>query len=169
MKRIGMMLFVFVCLYTLLPGQSIAQPYSNSISANPIGLAFGVLNATYENKLSPTNSFTIFGLYYGYTDWAAFGVGGSYRWYLDINEGKRPIEGLSVGPMAEFGFWSWSGPSYITNDGGASFAIGGEVAYKWVFNKFVVEPIVRLSIPVVKIHGLTYHSFGGGVNLGYAW
>lgn len=145
------------------------EVYSNSISANPVGLAFGILNATYETQLSPQNSLTISGYYYSWAvDWAAYGIGGSYRWYIVKEQGKRIIEGFSFGPMAAFSFWSKRGTG--TTDGGATLSIGIEGAYKWVFGGFVVEPILTLSFPVSRFSGApTYQSYGLGVNLGYAW
>ncbi len=143
--------------------------YSNAISANPLGLAFGILNATYETLLSPQNSLTISGYYYSWAvDWAAYGLGGSYRWYIVKEQSKRIIEGFSFGPMASFSFWSWRGIG--TADGGATLSIGIEGAYKWVFGGFVVEPILTISFPVSRFSGApSYQSYGLGVNLGYAW
>ena len=169
MKKIIAIAFLVVLTLSALPNRTQAQAYSKSIGADPLGLAFGLFNATFESKISSTNSFTLFGSYWTYVDWSAYGFGGSYRWYFDLNDGKRPITGLSAGPFASVGFWTWGGPSYIDYSGGTSFAIGGEVAYKWVFGGFVVEPILRLALPVSKVNGLNYTSFGLGCTLGYAW
>ncbi|MGA2297257.1 MAG: hypothetical protein ABSG15_06905 [FCB group bacterium] len=148
-----------------------AQRYSHSISANPIGLVFGIFNATYEQQTAPINSFTVFGNYWSVLDWSAYGFGGSYRWYPHLFEdGKKPLEGFSVGPRADIGFWSWTGFGSYSGYGGTSIAIGGEAAYKWVFGGFVVEPIIVLEINVSKVVGYTnYNAFAGGCNLGYAW
>jgi len=153
-----------------------AQSYSKSISANPIGLAFGLFNATFESRIGANNSFTIGGYYFSFaTNWKAYGFGGSYRWYFDLNDGKRPLQGLSAGPAILFGFWSYDHPSYdpygvySNYDGGTTVAVGGEVAYKWVFGGFVVEPIFTLNFAVASVSGLTYQPYGLGVNLGYAW
>ena len=167
-------LFVVLIIATLalsLPSKGVyAQSYNNAISANPIGLAFGMLNATYESRLSAVNTFTISGYYWKIVDWTAFGFGGSYRWYLKLlQDNKKPIEGLSAGPALAIGFWKWDGPYGSTLDGGTSIAIGGEVAYKWVFDGFVVEPIITIMFNAASITGLTYDPFRGGVNLGYAW
>lgn len=167
--KIAIILFVIITCSNSLFSQQ--RRYSQSISANPIGLAFGVLNATYEQKLDPVNTFTINGYYWAITDWNAFGIGGSYRWYLKIiDDNKHIIEGLSVGPLVAIGFWSWKGSSLYKDYGGVSFAIGGELAYKWIFDGFVVEPMINLTFNVNKIEGLsTYNPFSAGINLGYAW
>jgi hypothetical protein len=144
--------------------------YSHTISANPILLAFSILNVTYEHQVSPINSFTIFGQYFSVVDWAAYGVGGSYRWYPKLfDDGKRALEGFGVGPAAALSFWSWEGYTGYTDYGGTLFEIGGEASYKWVWGGFALEPIVRLMIPVTKITGYSAGAFGAGVNLGYAW
>ncbi|MBI5325257.1 MAG: hypothetical protein HZB41_08310 [Ignavibacteriae bacterium] len=154
-----------------IPTKSTYAQYNNAISANPIGLAFGLFNATYETRVSANNSFTVSGYYWKLLDWTAFGFGGSYRWYLKLlTDNKKPLEGLSAGPAIALGFWKWDGPyGSLVYDGGTSIAIGGEVAYKWVFDGFVVEPIINIMFNVASLSGLTYQPFGAGVNLGYAW
>ncbi len=176
--RTSIILALAVVLLALPAGNMKAQEksglnYGHVISANPIGLALGIFNATYEHRLSKTNSLTVSGYFYSYaSSWAAYGVGGSYRWYLNVFEdGKKPIEGLSVGPAAVISFWSydWDGYGNSPYDGGTSIAIGGEAAYKWIFGSFSVEPLFQLLISLVDISGLSYQSWGLGVNLGYAW
>lgn len=144
--------------------------YNQSISANPLGLVFGVLNATYEQQIAPKNSFTISGAYLTYNDWVAGSIGGSYRFYL-LQEDVRAIQGFSFGPWAQLAFWSWNGPSTYSYEGGSVFYIGAEAAYKWVFQGgFMVEPLLQLRFGVNKLEGLGgFSSYGLGVNLGYAW
>ncbi|MFA6571662.1 MAG: hypothetical protein WCT77_10580, partial [Bacteroidota bacterium] len=129
-----------------------AQKYTHAISANPIGLVFGLFNATYEQQVAPINSFTINGYYWSIVDWAAYGIGGSYRWYPKLfDDGKRPLEGFSCGPLVQIGFWKWNGWGTYSDYGGVSFAIGGEAAYKWVFGGFVVEPSINLVFNLSKV------------------
>lgn len=165
-------IFLVAVFALSLPSKGLmAQSYNNAISVNPIALAFGMFNATYESRLSAANSFTVSGYYWGYSSWKAYGFGGSYRWYLKLlQDNKKPLEGLSAGPAIAIGFWSWGGETYFgAYDGGTSIAIGGEAAYKWVFDGFVVEPILQFMFNVASITGLSYQPFGAGVNLGYAW
>jgi hypothetical protein len=168
-------LFVILLLAAFalsLPSKTlVAQSYNNAISVNPIALAWGMLNATYESRVAANNSFTVSGYYWGYSSWRAFGFGGSYRWYLKLlQDQKKPLEGLSAGPAIAIGFWSWDGDTYFGGyDGGTSIAIGAEAAYKWVFDGFVVEPIIQIMFNVASISGLEYKPFGAGVNIGYAW
>ncbi len=157
----------------LMSSSAFAQKYTSNISIDPLDLLVGKkLNLTYEHRLSAENSFTIFGSYIKWSDnWSATGIGGSYRWYLDaFKEGKTALNGLSVGPLAAVTFWTWDGGGVLSYDGGTTFLVGGEVAYKWIFkNQFSVEPIMRVAFPLGELDGLSYSGFGFGVNLGYSW
>ncbi len=169
--RLKLFVIILVAVFAIaLPSKSlVAQSYNNAISANPIALAYGMFNATFESRMSAANSFTISGYYWSFGSWTAFGIGGSYRWYLKlIQDNKKPLEGLSAGPALAVGFWKWDN-TYYNYGGGTSIAIGGEAAYKWVFDGFVVEPILQIMFNVANIQGLDYRPFGAGVNLGYAW
>ncbi len=154
-----------------------AQSYHHNISADPIDLlATHVLNATFESQLSAKNSYTIFGSYYsddiGWGTWKGYGIGASYRWYFKIGDiVNKPVQGFSAGPFAKLFYWKFDveGNHIDTYDNGATFVIGGEVAYKWVFDGFSVEPIIRLGINIKDVKGLGYDPMGGGINLGYAW
>jgi hypothetical protein len=167
--KLRIALIAVLMALVIAPNLKSAPKYSSAITADPFGLVWGQLNATYEFQTSPENSITIFGSYWGYADWSAFGFGGSYRWYLGfIKDGKKIIEGFSFGPRAELGFWTWNG-SYYNYDGGMTVAIGGEAGYKWIWGGFVLEPNFRLMFPVSKVTGLSYTGYGFGVNVGFAW
>lgn len=145
--------------------QRVVRKYNQSISANPIGLAFGLFNATYEQALNAENSFTVGANYWGYAGWTAFGISGSYRWYL-FQDSEKMLKGLSFGPLVSFGMWGYENDTYANS---TSLSVGGEIAYKWVFDGFVVEPNAQISFNVLSIDGLSYRPFGIGVSLGYAW
>ncbi len=165
-------LLIVAALFAVSTNQSKAarSNYAQSITVNPIGLAFGLLNATYEQQISKTNSFTINAYYWGIGDWAGYGAGGSYRWYIDLfKTRKRPIEGFSVGPRAQFSTWSWGGYA-SAYDNGISFSIGGEAVYKWVFGEgFAVEAGIDVLFPITHPDGLSISPFGLIGAIGYAW
>jgi len=145
------------------------------VSVDPLDLLIdGRINATFEKKLSPKNSFTVNATYWGYDKYAtAFGLGASYRWYFDLfEEGKSSLNGLSVGPRLDFFFWnrSYNNPS-LEDVTYSTLAIGGEVNYKWVFGggKWAVEPTIKFVIPVLKESGYSYTNYGLGINLGYCF
>lgn len=174
--------FIFIASFTCAQAQfnslkNTSQdqyPYQKAVSIDPIDfLVSKVFNATYEQKISPTNSFTVFASYYDYSDyWSAYGIGASYRWYLTdvIQDNESPIGGLSVGPMARISFWDYTGPNPLNLDyGGSLFVIGAEAAYKFTFGQWYIEPILRLGFAVSKLDYLGYDPMGGGINVGYAW
>jgi len=173
MKKLSTLLLAIILIAILSTANTFAQKgikYNQSISANPLGLLFGVFNATYEQQIAPKNTFTISGSYFAYYDWSAGSIGGSYRFYL-LQEDVRAIQGFSFGPMAQIAFWSWGGPSTYSYEGGTVFYIGAEATYKWVFSGgFMVEPSLQLRFGVNQLEGLGgFSSYGLGVNLGYAW
>ena len=148
--------------------------YSKSISADPFEfLVFNVFNATYEQRLSRNNSFTLFASYYNFSsDWTAFGIGASYRWYSDaFEDNKKALEGLSYGPMIRYSYWSFARTDYYEYEdyGGSYLVLGAEVAYKWIFDDFVVEPNIKIGFPVLNVQHLGYDPYGIGINIGYAW
>jgi len=170
--------FVTICLFFILLSstnsfaqEAAAKDYNQSIGVNPIGLIFGLVNVTYEQQLSAENSFTVNVNYWDFLGWTAFGFGGSYRWYL-MQDQDKALKGLSFGPVVAVGFWSYDYDGFVLKDyaGGTSFAIGGEAAYKFIFNSgFTIEPIIQLTINVLDVSGLAYRSYSIGANLGYSW
>ncbi len=175
MKKL-MTLFAMCCAFIAFSNSSYAQvnnhPGSYSLTVDPIDfLVSKTLNATFEFKLNPKNSFTINGSYYAYSDWwKGYGLGASYRWYIDLfNEGKKALNGFSVGPMVRASWWTYEFGGYKA-DTEMYVAIGAEAAYKWVFSGgWTIEPIVRLGFGVTDVTGLGYEGYGGGVNIGYTW
>ena len=176
MKKL-LTLFAMCCAFIAFSNSSNAQLQNHTgnytLSVDPIDfLVSKTLNASFEYKLNPKNSFTINGSYYAYSDyWKGYGLGASYRWYVDLfNEGKKGLNGFSVGPMVRASWWSYDFDGIATYDGGTYIAIGAEAAYKWIFNGgWTVEPIVRLGFGVTDVSGLGYSGYGGGINIGYTW
>lgn len=157
-----------------------AQTYTKNISADPLDLINrDQLNVTYEQKLSPENSFTVFASYVdlggsvkdGSGGWSGFGIGASYRWYFDIgHQNKTPLEGLSVGPIAALTFFNYTHGFDEKTD--AYLAIGGEASYKFVIlDGLSIEPTLKLMFAAKKIDYMpsSYDPWGIGVNVGYAW
>ena len=143
--------------------KSQASRYEYSISGDPIDfLNRDAFNATFEFQTAKINSITIFGTFYHLSSSAvsnAFALGGSYRWYPRIiPDGKRCIEGFAVGPFI----------NGIFHKNGVVFGVGPEFAYKWIFDAFVVEPTFRIYIFAGQ-ERTAFHSWGLGLNLGYAW
>jgi hypothetical protein len=180
MKKLLIVMVAVMAICGASNSASAAKFTTNSksiLSVDPVDLINGRVNVTYE-MADPlfggkNNSLTVSGSYWGYSEWlTAFGVGASYRWYLDpFDEGKRSLNGLSVGPRLDFYYWGYD--YYGFSDSWSTLAIGAEVNYKWVFakGKFSVEPTFKFTFPILKPdYGyFGYTNWGFGVNLGYAF
>ncbi len=117
---------------------SMASAQDNIIKVQPLGLAFGTLNATYERVLNDQSSFlasasarfSLFGV-----DVTLIGVGAGWRYYLTNKRTDVP-KGLYVNPQVGFSFGS-------VNEGDldnsfTTFGIGAEIGYQWVWDSGVV-------------------------------
>ena len=108
------------------------QAQSNVIKANPITLAFGNFNATYEKVLNESSSFLIGGRYTYKIFGVSVNLGGltvGYRYYITHN--KKPVPaGFYVQPQAGVGF----GGDILR------LSLGAEIGYQWVWDSgFVLD------------------------------
>ena len=123
----------------------------NVLKTNPIGLAFGNFNVTYEKVLNSRKSSVLFSASYIYeifsVDVNTFGIGAGYRYYLTHAKKDVPT-GLYVNPQLSFSFGSVDDFNYnITY-------IGAEIGYQWAWESGVV---LDLGIgPNVAIFGGDY-------------
>ena len=153
-----------------------ASKYVHDITIDPVSFLFGhTLYASYEQQIAATNSFTAFLGYYsltaGYWSYSNITIGGSYRWYVKLfDDKKKPFEGLSCGPFAAITIVSSTAEYGNAAVSGSYFTVGGEAAYKWLFDQWVVEPVIRIGFGLNKVSGFNdYSTVGGGLNLGYAF
>jgi len=176
--KIIMMLLLGIIAITGMPNYALAQraSYNEAITIEPLNfLMNGIINAKYEQKLSPTNSFTVGGLLVyknpsGGT-WLGIGVNGSYRWYIDLFKTRqKTIQGFSVGPRASILYLTFDNEqnaSALKN--GTIFRIGGEAMYKWIWDSFVLEAGIVLDFPVLNGSDFEPGAFGLNASIGYAW
>ena len=132
-------------------GQARPSPLENVISVDPLPLAYdGPLVLQYELKAGPVESWLFRVQYWPSPDpsgnWSGFGIGAAYRFFI---ADSRALTGLSVAPAADIFFFQQT----ITGESGSQrtaicFDIGGDVAYKWIFDDFAVEPILGLRIGI---------------------
>ncbi len=155
--------------------QARPSPATQVVSVDFVPLAIGYpISFQYEYKADPVSSW-LFRLNFWPSpeaNWTGYGFGAAYRFYI---ADSRALTGLSVAPVGELFLFSQSSSAIAGGSGARSaiaVAIGGDLAYKWIFDQFAVEPIV----------GLRY-GFGGsqtppnaatiypliGCSLGYAW
>lgn len=176
MKARLLSLFILVALIMAVPAQDVEAKKKGAKSINSVvslGLGTNTIQAMYERRMSKNNSFTVKGeYYYLYEFWNGYGLSVSYRWYLkDIfQDGKRPIEGLSAGPVARLTMWSYDADNlHYSYDGGSSLSIGGEVSYKWLFNKkYTIEPLFEIGFNLLNPEGFgSMKPYGLSVSFGY--
>ena len=171
--KLSKLLLSAIAVFLLLTNISESQAqkrvknYLYAVTGNPVALAWDNLPVTYEQQIGPRHSFTGFFNLNFKTDWVAYMAGGSYRMYFDVGRAK-PINGLSAGPVLTVGSWDYDGTA---KQGGMTFGIGAEIAYKMIFNEgFVIEPIAQVSYNVIKPDDLDYDAaLILGFNIGYAW
>lgn len=125
----------FVALFFSLSAQS------NVIKTNPLGMAFGNFNATYERVLGTTSSVLIRGQYMYKllgveVNLAGFGLG--YRYYF--THAKKAVPGgFYINPQVAFAFGS------LTNDNDEKISVntiglGAELGYQWAWpSGFVLD------------------------------
>jgi hypothetical protein len=146
-----------------------ARPSSKGsvISLDVLELALrGPLAIQYEWKTTPVNSWALRGYFWPARDYySAFGVGAAYRFYV---ADSRALTGLSVAPAGDVYFFS----SSELDKSATIFLVGGDLAYKWIFDAFAVEPMFGIRIGFGGSESVSYAT--GflpvlSVNLGYAW
>lgn len=118
-----------------------ANAQSNVIKTNPLGLAFGFFNATYERVLGTTSSVLVRGQYMykllgEEVNLAGAGLG--YRYYF--THANKPVPGgFYINPQASFSFGK------ITDDmdeeySATTMGFGAEIGYQWVWDSgFVLD------------------------------
>ena len=109
----------------------------NDITVNPLGLAFGLGNLSYERSVNMSQSWLVGGNFGGYgvadNKLAIFGLTAAYRWW---SSDVRRMDGWFVGPELKYEGVTWTytvaGSNYSANGG----YIGGGVqgGYQWIFN-----------------------------------
>ncbi len=129
MKKLFISLVVVVACFTVNAQQK------NVVKTNPISLAFGSFNASYERVLNSSSSVVVSGNYmyklFG-SEVTAGGLGAAYRYYFTHAKKAVPA-GFYIAPEASFSFGS---VKYNNQDsaGFSSFGIGAEVGYQWVWS-----------------------------------
>lgn len=126
-----------------------ATPFKNSVTFQPIGLAYGTANLEYERVLSPTTAGAVrvdfFSRGLGDFTATALGFGGSYRWFTSLANEKAP-RGLWYGPAVDY----LQVNAKFAGDNATSsfFQVAAELGYKWIFGDnpgIIVSPFAQLG------------------------
>ena len=130
MKVFNKFFMTLLLSFVLFTANSYGQSHNHVIKANPIALAFGNFNVTYEKVLSSSSSVLFSGSYmYQFLgeDITAAGLGAGYRYYITNRKLDVPA-GFHVTPQAAVAFGK-SDVSSVT-----TLSVGAEVGYQWVMN-----------------------------------
>jgi hypothetical protein len=152
MKKV-LFLFAFVVFAISLNAQD------NVIKANPLGLAFGNFNATYEKVLNDKTSVLVKGNYiyrlFG-VDVSSFGLGAAYRFY--ITNAKKPVPaGFYAQGQANFTFGSVDEFNYT------AIGIGAQIGYQWVWDSgFVLDLGIGPAYTILSGETDSFGSSSGG-------
>ncbi|CAM1362625.1 conserved exported hypothetical protein [Tenacibaculum sediminilitoris] len=160
-----------------------ANAQKNVIKANPLGLAFGVADLSYERAVSDKGSFEI-GISYAGADvtsgsetisTSAIGAEGKYKFYFSSE--KDAPRGWYAAPFVNYS--SASAENNSGEDVGFSAFSGGALAgYQWVFgggdSGFALDLNFGAQYISASAKGGSTVSIDGflprlGVSLGYAW
>lgn len=128
MKNKLLLMAVGVMIFSASVAQDGGKP--NIIKTNPIGLAFGSFNVTYEHALGQSSSFQVGGNFFSKifgTEVSGFGIEAGYRYYI-TNANKPAPEGFYVGPRV--GYNSFTEKS--TDAKASTIGIGALIGYQWI-------------------------------------
>ncbi len=114
---------------------------SNVIKTNPLGLAFGSFNATYERVFGTSSSLLVRGQYMYKllgVDVSLTGAGLGYRYYFTHT--KKPVPGgFYINPQAAFSFGKVNDDTE-GNYTASTIGFGAELGYQWVWDSgFVLD------------------------------
>lgn len=127
MKKFFLTLFIGFLLISI---NGNAQEKTNVIKTNPLGLAFGNFNVTYEKVLNSSSSVLFKGSYmyeiFGEkVNTGGLGVG--YRYYF-THANKQVPTGFYVNPQVSLSLGKTEGDVSFT-----IFAVGAELGYQWAW------------------------------------
>jgi hypothetical protein len=135
MKRV---FFVF-CMSMILTFPGFAQDgenLPNVIKVNPISLAFGNINLSYQRALGASHAVQIGGNYW-YKIFGAevtgVGVRGAYQFFLTSRTKTAP-EGFYIGPQVSYNSLKERITEGESQASVSAFGVGAMLGYQWVWN-----------------------------------
>lgn len=162
--------FTVIALFGFI---TIASAQTQLIKTNPLGLAFGNFNVTYERvlnekstiNLSANYQYRLFGV-----DVNSFGVGAGWRYFFTYAKKDVPA-GFYLQPQANVTFGNVDDFNYT------AIGIGAEIGYQWVWDSgFVLDLGLgpQYTILTGSYEDIGFDSEGGilpaaTLAIGYAW
>ncbi len=149
-SRAFLLVLTVTLIGTLFAQRASAQarpnPPTQVVSVDFLPLAYDYpLTIQYELKADPVTSWLFRAHWWPSPSpdpsWSGFGVGAAFRFYI---ADSRALTGLSVAPAADLFFMNQT--EFGTTRSAICFNIGGDIAYKWIFDQFAVEPILGIRV-----------------------
>ncbi len=139
---------------------------TQDITANPLGLVYGLANVTYEKALSNENSWLVGGLFSSRgvagSSFTIIGAQGAYRWWFD----ETMLTGWYAGPevLVTSVNWNYEVLSSKYNASGIMFGGGGQGGYQWIFNNGFT---LNLGGSIGYLAGSVSSNVSGAPSLGF--
>lgn len=154
--------FTIVTIIALISFNQLNAQEKN-ISVNPVGLAFGLFNVSYEKALTNNQSISISGLYFNDNTFDITGIGAEagYNYYFS----SEVIRGFHIGGNAGALFLS------DANSSDTVLTLGANAGYKWVFGEHFSLDLFASGkyFTNSKLNGLDTFLPGVGLSVGYTW
>ena len=130
MKYFSKFLLTFLVCSLFFTMNGLSQERKNVIKTNPLSLAFGNFNISYELVINSKSSVLIEGQYlyklFG-LDVNTGGIGIGYRYYFTHNNKEVPT-GFYINPQVGFGIGNVEDVQFST------FSVGAEIGYQWAWD-----------------------------------
>lgn len=152
MKKI---IFLVIALFTF----SLANAQSNVVKVNPVGMIFGVFNATFEHAINENNSVLVGAQYFnwGNLSMSGLGVQGGYRFYFSKNNDAP--EGIFASPFVSLSSVTYN-PDGLEKETSFGISAGGKAGYQWLFDSgLALDLFFGYSYSSFKFDS---YSYGGG-------
>ncbi|MFP4164096.1 MAG: hypothetical protein ACLFVE_08960 [Chitinispirillaceae bacterium] len=160
---------VVICLCFI--SSTVAQQKQNLITANPLGLLFGAVNAEYQRGVSDNAAFGVYGTYWNVPAFGinAVGAGVSMNFYTN-----SLFKGWFFRPGADVGSFSYSyedeyGESI--DESVVAFGMTGIGGYRWTWTTFSLALGAGASASIGEFEGINYGGFGftAMLDMGFAF
>ncbi len=148
-----------------------AQEASGIIKVNPIGMVFGVFNATYEKPLNEKSSISLGASFFNWSsiNVSGLGVSSEYRFYFS-NNSEAP-HGMFAAPVLEINSMSYDG---YNGEKESLLAFGGGVkaGHQWLWDSGITLDLY-FGYGYMSAKFEHYDATGGypmlGLAIGYAF
>lgn len=140
------------------------------IKVAPVSLAFGTINAGFEQQLGEKSSIYPSASFYSSSGTSGIGLGLQYRKYLSGSK-NFPV-GFFIAPEVQYAGLS-SKAAGLADYSYSAFSVGAQIGYQWLLaDRFTLETTLGPAYWISSLKSGYEVSFNGilpsfGINLGY--